>query len=305
MAGNPSVTQVARKFDIKTLQDNIPGVNSLDVLDTASCLSKINHRLYRQGRTYKMKLNVDTRTMPEGATIDVYALMPSWWVHESWRLAKKSYDDALKDEMKTLSKGNLARWRDFRVASGTSNFLEAGTMQPRQYQVGGVGPAGREMLATAFNAGEFNWSRVENLDSLQSMSFTWPSIEHNPATEFDMVKEYTDSRNESSSPEVIISDMPYQELMSDANTDDYIELQANGNEPPYDATQFETSIWVRVGHLQANSATQADGFTQSTGYFDAPCGLVLIDQSPDTAGIVTLSVELAKGDYRGVHGLPM
>jgi len=120
-----------------------------------------------------------------------------------------------------------------------------------------------------------------------------------------MVQEYNDSRNESSSPEVIITDMPYSELASDANADDYIELQANGNEPPYEATSFSTAVWVRVGHLQAKSTSQADGFTSSTGFFDAPCGLVLLDQSPGTVGFSKLTVEVAKGDYRGVHAPPM
>ena len=292
MAGNKTSTHVARKYQIQTFQDIIPGTNTVDVMDTGACLSRINHRLYRQGRQYRLKVDVDTRTMPEGAVIDVYALMPTWWIHESWRLAKKSYDEALSDEMKTLSKGNLARWRDFRVASGISNAFESGTVLPQQYQAliaGGV-----DMTRTGYPNGEFNWSRVENLDTLQSMAFTWPSAFVTPASEFDMVQEYNDSRNESASPEVIISDMPYHELQSDANV-----------EPPYDANQMSSAVWVRVGHLQAKSLAQADGFTSSTGFFDAPCGLVLLDQSPETFGSAILSVEVAKGDYRGVHGLPM
>lgn len=303
MAGNATQTHVARKYEIQTLQDIIPGTNTVDVMDTGACLSRINHRLYRQGRQYRLKVDVDTRTMPEGAVIDVYALMPTWWVHESWRLAKKSYDEALSDEMRTLSKGNLARWRDFRVASGNLNPFEAGTVIPQQYQITAV--AGVDMTPTGYPNGEFNWSRVENLDSLQSMAFSWPSAFVQSAIEFDIVKEYNDSRNESDSPQVIISDMPYHELQSDANVDDYIELQANGNEPPYDANQMSSAVWVRVGHLQAKNLVQADGFTASTGFFDAPCGLVLLDQSPDTVGLTRLSVEVAKGDYRGVHGLPM
>lgn len=303
MAVKVTQPHVARKFQIQTFQDIFPGANTVDIMDTGSCLSRINHRLYRQGRSYRLKVDVDTRTMPEGAVIDVYALMPSWWVHESWRLAKKSYDEALSDEMKTLSKGNLARWRDFRVASGISNTFESGTVAPQQYQA--LSNAGVDMTASAYSNGEFNWSRVENLDTELSMAFSWPSAFVQPALEFDIVQEYNDSRNESSSPEVIITDMPYHELQSDANIDDYVELQANGNEPPYDANQMSSAIWVRVGQLQAKNLVQADGFTSSTGFFDAPCGLVILDQSPDTAGQTIMSVEVAKGDYRGVHGLPM
>jgi len=304
MASKLPQTHCARKYQIQSVQDIIPGINTVDVMDTASCLSRINHRLYRQGRSYKLKVDVDTRSMPTGAVIDVYALMPSWWVHESWRLAKKSYDEALSDEMRTLAKGNLARWRDFRVASGISNPFESGTIAPQQFVINGSA-TGVNITPSSYTDGEFNWSRVENLDSNLSMFFSWPSYQVQSATEFDMLQEYNDSRNESSSPEVIITDMPYSELASDANADDYIELQANGNEPPYDATSFNTAVWVRVGHLQSKSLTLADGFTSSTGFFDAPCGLVLLDQSPDTVGFTKLNVEVAKGDYRGVHAPSM
>lgn len=299
MAKTSKETHVVRKFEIKTIQDVIPGVDTMDVLDIGSCLSKVNHRLYRQGRVYKAKISLDTRTMEDdSATVDVWALAPTWWVRQAWHYARKAYDDALADEKELLSAGNVARWRDFRVASGYLNTFESGTLDPQLYTITGTPP----MTPAPYQQGEFNLSRVENLNSGLNMNFSWPSSLVSAVTEFDILQEFQDSRNESEDPQTIITDMPYNELMSDANDDDYIELQANGNEPPYDRTVLENFIWVRVGHLQAKAGT-GNGWTTSTGFFDAPCGLVLINTTEDL--VTKLDVEIAKGDYRGVQAESM
>jgi len=299
MARKSNETHVVRKFEVKTVQDVIPGTDTMDVLDIGACLSKTNHRLYRQGRVYKAKVSLDTRTMEDAtATVDVWALAPTWWVRGAWHYAKNAYDEALADEKALLSAGNVARWRDFRVASGYLNAFEAGTLNPELYTITGTPP----MSPAPYSAGEFNHSRVENLNTGVSMNFSWPSTLVSAVTEFDMLSEFNDSRNESESPQTIIGDMPYNELMSDANDDVYIELQANGNETPYNPISFEDFIWVRVGHLQAKAGT-GNGWVSSTGFFDAPCGLVLINTTDDL--VTKLSVEVAKGDYRGVHAEPM
>jgi len=299
------LTHVVRRFQVKTNQDPDPALNEIETMDTGACLSRLNHRLYRQGRNYRMKLDVETTTLPGGATVNIYALAPTWWVIGAWRLAKKSYDDALKDEMKTLSEGNMARWRDFRVAFGVKNVDEGGSLLPEQYRpIAGVG--GHEMLPQPYTAGEFNWSRAANLETGTSMKFSWPSNLLDLATEFDILEEFEDSRNESSSPETVMTDMPYQSLASDANADDYVELQANGNEPPYSAIQFENQIWVKVGSLGAASgANISGGYNRSTGFFDAPCGLLLVDQVGVNSGPVKLDVTVQQGDYRGVHAPAM
>lgn len=297
MASKTPQPHAVRKFQVNQLGDIIGDV--ADVLDVGACLSKLNHRLYRQGRNYRLKVSLDTRTLNDAnAEVAVYALMPTWYVMQAWKMGKKAYDAALADEKSILSEHNLARWRDFRVGSGFLNVYEAGTLNPIQYT---LTPTPAIMEEVPFTVGEFNWSRVENLDTGANMNFSWPST-FLTANEFDLMQEFADSRNESSEPQTVISDMPYHELMSDANDTDYIELQANGNEPPYNRLSFPTACWVKVGTLHEQTGT-GNGWISSTGYFDAPCGLVIIDTNETLA--TQLHVEVQKGDYRGVHAPAM
>ena len=84
-------------------------------------------------------------------------------------------------------------------------------------------------------------------------------------------------------------------------------LQARGNAPPYSATTFP-SVWVKVATL----AVDASGAQKlSTGFFDAPCGLVHLNAlgGADFQDVNSLrnnvAVTFAKGDYKGVSAHSM
>lgn len=291
----------ARKFDLDAVARVGDGVdvagNSL--VDVGACLSKINHRLYRQGRCYEAKVtagNSPTLNLQPSQVLTVYALAPTWWVYGMWRQAKRAYDKALALEKAQLSKPMLARWRDFRVESGMTNGL-----------TGTVGVAGENpilyngvLAGAGFTSGEFNLSKVENLDNGNDMTFTF-SPSTSSAYKFSMPYEYGLTRNLTDTPETPITTMPYNELNANAESADYEELQTNGNAPPYNGDSFPQHIWVRVGTLQ----TQPSGTstTTSTGYFPAPCGLICIKNNQGTE--VRCEVEVRKGLYHGVHAPSM
>ncbi len=289
------------------------------LLSVASGLSKVNHRLYRQGRQYRLKIDMNPMDMPKsgadtfpqvaGQGIAVWALMPTWFVHGMWRQAKRAYDMALDAEKKALAGQNLARWRDFRVESG----LDALSLQSPEGE--GLDPVGYSsaLNQTTFAAGEFGLSTVDNVETagVQDMTFTFGDP---TSTKFSLWTEFSRSRNESSSPENIITDMPYHELQSDANSADYEELQDNGNEPPYNADSFPGALWVKVGELGATAIVNSGPtvstsvFRGTTGYFDAPCGLVAIENNMtdgDDAVDVLLTCEVQTGTYLGVHAPAM
>lgn len=243
---------------------------------------------------------------PQNEGIGVWALMDTWYVHAMWKQAKRAYDMALSDEKKALAKGNLARWRDFRVDSG--QVLTAGT----------VGPEGLSPLAykgtnvnANFDVGEFELSTVENLDTGANMTFTFGD-NSSPTTQFSMPHEYSLSRNESAQPETVITEMPYNELVAEGEDADFVELQANGSNPPYNGQTFPNFLWVKVGTLGAFGTAIGVGgiydkqivWQGSTGYFDAPCGMLLLENHlTDGVGDVTttVEVEVQAGTYLGVH----
>lgn len=282
----------------------IPDETLSAVQDIGAQLSRINHRLFRQGRQYKVRVSADPKSFGDNtSTIGVWALAPTWYVNAAWRKAKAAYDGAMSDEKKVLAEQNLARWRDFRVSAGISylgvDAVELGGTKPVLQVMGDLNIPPTD---TEFTAGEFNLATAKNLDTGVAMSFTWGT---GTSTKFGILEEYTRTRNESASPDTVITQMPYDSLLAEGEDMDYQELQANGNEPPYNADAFGSNVWCLVGTL-----SPADLGSKTTGYFTAPCGLVVIRNSfnDGTAGTTPLglvSVEVAEGDYHGVHAPAM
>jgi hypothetical protein len=88
-------------------------------------------------------------------------------------------------------------------------------------------------------------------------------------------------------------------LNQDAMSDN---LQSDGNAPPYDATSVNTtSPWVRVAVLGQTAGAQK----LSSGFFTAPCGLVLLAGFSDTGTGYPVEIEVKAGDYKGVHAPSM
>lgn len=280
----------------------------IGLMDTAFCLSKLNHRLYRQGRQYRLRVDATRDSFYGSESIGVWALMPTWYLRSAWRMAKKSYDTALADEMEALSEGNLARWRDFRIGSGitlpglpASDALEFGGVPPTNWSLSGTVTSPND-TPTDFTTGEYNLSYAHNLETGVNMKFR---LTGGDANWFGIFEEYSKSRNESASPETVIAEMPYEDLMSDANADDYQELQANGNEPPYNATVFPGAVWVKVGTLEKSTDMQR----MSTGFFTAPLGMVAFMASDWNGGSTAVAKRVhctvQEGAYLGVHAPSM
>jgi hypothetical protein len=75
------------------------------------------------------------------------------------------------------------------------------------------------------------------------------------------------------------------------------DLANRGNSPPYDGNNFNARVWVKIATLDAATAHGK----LSTGYFNAPCGLVAVQPSaPSTAITAQLSMTVQSGDYKGV-----
>ena len=300
---------------VSNTPNNAGVATGFDCIHVDACLSKLNHRLYRQGRKYSVKVDlqlpmagVNDGWAIKGNQLEVFSLMPTWYVHSMWKQAKRAFDDAMALEKEALSEGNLARWRDFRVKSGWEQSASGvatgadGSQDPIMFTPAGV--------AVQFAAGEFNYSIVENLDTSNPMDFSFGSSD---STTFSMPEEYALSRNESASPETVISTAPYHELNANLESEDYAFLQANGNEPPYNALAFPDALWVRVAVLGVeydgtSAPTKAFMTKMTTGYFDAPCGFIGLKSNFTDESVnfgPTIKVEVQKGDYRGVKASPM
>ena len=105
--GNQTVTEYP------IAQDGDPGgVTALGTWHSIPrALSRVNHRLYRDGMNYYANVRLNTAVNTPNPIL-VYALAPTWYVQGALRAAKTMHDRAMKDERQTIKQ---ARWYDFRL----------------------------------------------------------------------------------------------------------------------------------------------------------------------------------------------
>lgn len=270
---------VQRQMDLRSSATEV----DYYLLDTGRCLSVQNKRLYRQGKTYVCK--VDLEPGHADAQYDVYALVDTWYIQKAWQLAKATYDKATADERAVMSKQQLARWEDFRVQAGLSGWV-SGQLLPAPYSNG--------MASAADTAGEFLRSRITLADGTTTRFFTWAGT---AGSDLGILEEYDKSGDTDLAPSTSSANKAYAGTDSDVTESQMDALADFGNAPPYDATAMNPRVWVRIGRLNAVAAHGK----LSTGYFNAPCGLVVVRPTVASTPIAAqLSLTVQAGNYKGV-----
>ena len=270
---------------------NASGTNTNLRGDTAQLLSRHNHRLYRQGRTYEIRVGLD---MDVNGVYEVYALRPDWMVMKAWKKAFETFMNNSKEELAKLG-NQKARWQDFRVnalsLTGTNGDLQ-GTMR-------GKTSANLDSITT----GDFYPSEVRD-ESGTFYRFSW--TDPSSASLFNILEEYEKMGNVSNHPTSVETEAAYSGLDDDTVDGQFQHLADDGNTPPYSATGLEnTTPLIKV----ATIGQVAPGLgVLSTGFFTAPCGLFVVrkisgaDLSTNQAEIY---VEAKGGSYKGVHSESM
>jgi hypothetical protein len=256
------------------------------LVDAGRVLSVANRRLMRYGRFYECKL--DLRPDWAGANVEVYVLRNDWAVHKAFQLAYKMYQENTADERKVTQ---VARWEDFRVNHGL--VLTGGLEE--------AVPAFHALTGAAYllNAGEFAESEVVATDQTIK-EFTWGT---GSTTLYSMLLEYDLTGNAQASPSSGTGDLAYANLSNVRDESVAEALQENGDLPPYSQNGVNApGPWVRVGVLGSGS-----GGVQrlSTGFFTAPCGLILIKGFTGAGETYPITFEAKAGDYKGVHAPSM
>lgn len=257
------------------------------LVDAGRALSVANRRLMRFGRYYECKL--DLRPDWAGPNVEIYVLRNDWAIQKAFQLAYRMYSENTADERGIT---HVARWEDFRVHHGLVLVGGVETAVPVQHtETGG---------AYLLNAGEFTLSNV--VDTAQTeKAFTWGA---SSASYYGLLEEYDHAANMQESPQnPLIAEVPYENIKNEIDKQTAINLQNDGNLPPYDADGVnQLSPWVRVGVLGSNT----NGVQRlSTGYFTAPCGLILIKGFTGAGETYPITFEAKAGDYKGVHAPSM
>lgn len=257
------------------------------VLDVARNLSVANHRLYRQGKTYVCKVDLDPGSP---VSFNVFALADTWMVQKAWQLGRSVYLRSTADERAMMSQQKVARWEDFRVKAGLSGHA-GGLLLPAPFSNG--------LASAADTAGEFLDSEITLADGVSQRAFTWGAT---GGTLLGLLEEYDKSGDTNSSPSTIGADNPYAGTDVGVHETQMDDLAARGNFPPYDRENINSRVWVKIAVLNAAAAHGK----LSTGYFNAPCGLIAVQPSvSNTAVTGQLSLTVQGGQYKGVKAMNM
>lgn len=269
------------------VRDAAVSTSNINIMDVPQFLSKVNHRLYRQSRSYRCKVNI-TRPTTRGM-VDVYALRDTWFLQKAYQMAKDTFDKNTTEERAAMSPKSVARWQDFRIQIRP----KAGVT----YQE--LNPAIRDdtMTLQDLTIGEFELSLVHKEDGT-GMSFGLFDL---PNSQWGIVQQYDKSANTDDSPEDVtgLNVSAYSGLDDDNQDASRSHLSTAGNAPPYDSNSLDGSFLFRkVGTIGGDNS--AVGLTNklTTGYFDAPLGAILL-VTTDSPGSIEL--EIQSGDYKGVH----
>nr|AGA18254.1 hypothetical protein [uncultured marine virus] len=298
----------------------VPVTDSRFYVDTARELSKINRRLYQQGRCYAYQgLTFIWRATGTVATMEVSVRTSgnTWITQNAWVKGK-----ALWDEMQSLvlddNPSIAGKWHDYKIRLSDQQ-IAARTLDVKD----GAG--------TDVKGGEWDLSTyvmpqhvvdVVTGQPLPAEEFYATLVGPDTSASRALVKAYEESR---STVQPLDPNVPaglsasFFNLLTDSGSQEpelADVILAEGDAPPYDtdeypggATNSPVPLTVQYGAI---SAAEVDG---NVGPFIAPCGLLEIEiKGYDANGLVVetedmpvvdLLLHVAPGFYKGVAAVPM
>jgi hypothetical protein len=211
--------------------------------------------------------------------VDVYALADTWYLAGALKLAKAAWDESNAEEI-MMNNGKVARWSDFRIQP---EITASSAALVNQFALQSLNPV-------AFTAGEFELSQVVD----QAGATRTFCIGTASATQYNIFAEYDEQSGTNTDP-TVPSTGPYTGLLPGLDTAAAQAISELGNNPPYNANGYGSSVWVKVGTLHLAAGRQR----LSTGYFRAPMGMIVLS-GVGTIPSADIQVEVKGGDYKGV-----
>ncbi len=307
MGTTAGATQLRLKFDGTTYGTNVDGSanttaqSNTRFVSVARLLSQANHRLYRQGRMYMVRVGFHKPGEAAGATVS--ALPNTWMTRKAWVAGRKAYLKAMRNS----GVKKQGRWNDFQVNFDLDQYNGNGTNQTPFVTLSGASVTGVDsrpsQVAGDSGASEGTASKV--------YQFHWSGDstgnDRDGATgSFGLIAEYsTQEDTDTDDPEDTGTTSPFVQLeqdeyMASANQELAIE---SGDAPPYDPDLLENARSVDYVLKQAAS----DSIQPVTPWIAAPGGLLKITGygSDALAADLDMYVEVMAGGYKGVMSEPI
>lgn len=267
--------------------------------------SKVNGRLYRQARDYRIKLSLITAPLHDaGANVNMefFTLPNTYFVHGAIKYAFQQYMNGHADEIAAGVK--FAKWHDFSI-----NEQNPTGVWEYSAPVLWDGTADSGMATITANEDLSDSSVTDSGGTSQGFNLIG-----NLANSYNIFREYAKKLNYRPQPGTVSSDQPYDGLL---DLDDADDMAEKGDLAPYDRDFSDfipddttvdddsgQNILTHRGTITYDSAAGPGRI--STGFFDAPLGLVWCRKTvsgSESAWNTTnpeLVLTFAKGDYKGV-----
>ncbi len=314
----PAITTISLRTD------PTGSASHLNYVDTAKELSKINRRLYSQGRMYGYQgLSFIWRSTGTSAS-DVATIECSvrtagnTWVVQNAHTKGKALWHEMQELVLEDNPSVAGKWHDFKIA------LDGGQSTARTIEA-------RDGNGDLYPNGEWNLSTYvmpqHEVDPatglpLAAVEYTAVLIGDDTASKRSLVKAYADSRAtlNADNPNVP-ADMStsFFNLLTDSGSQEpelADVIEAENDNPPYVLNDYPGADVIAPAPVTvayaAISSTEVDGHI---GGFVAPCGLLQIEiKGYNAAGEVIepaqmpnidILLHVAPGSYKGVASVPM
>ncbi len=275
------------------------------LLEAHPIASKLNHMLYRQSRTYSMKLQLCGPGHNNPQRMEIYTLPNTWFVRGAIQYAFRTYMQNHQDELANGIK--FGRWHDFQISpqnpDGAYEILE-----PVLWDGDGFGSIPQDEPSGA--AGTYSTTKAADGTS---MGF---HLNGNIANSYNIFREYAEFlNNRKPDDESTTAVQPYGELLDLKDAEAMVET---GDRAPYDRdfssfipddeTVDDTTgqhIWTLADVLTIDQ--DAGSLKTTSRVFEAPLGVVLLRTLNNSGSVydiptsdAQIRLEFVKGDYKGV-----
>jgi hypothetical protein len=310
----PAITTIA-------LRTNPAGSGSyLSYVDTAKQLSKVNRRLYSQGRMYGYQgLTFIWKATGTLATIECSVRTAgNTWITQNAFVKGKALWDQMQELVLEDNPSIAGKWHDFKIE------LDTDSVSARQLEA-------RDGNGDLYLNGEWSYSQYVmpqhvvdpvNGQPLPAEDFTAVFIGADGTSKRSLVKAYEESRATVSADQPNVPagmSTSFFNLLTDSGSQEpelAAIIEAENDNAPYNLDNYPGGDGnavhpVTVGYA-AISAQEVDG---QLGGFIAPCGLLQIEiKGYDANGAsvaaalmpdIDILLHVAPGTYKGVAAVPM
>jgi len=300
----------ARYLRYEVTNSGSPNTETSHFIDLARDLSRVNRRLYRQGRDYHVKKitivssntpNVgyaDPATVVNGARVSVSTIPYTWVSQMAWKRAFDQWNRMNKEASANLAGDITATWSDFKVYMSLDQ--RSGTMLEPKDNGGNLYDAGMWIYSQMVTPDGTTSADTFDLHMLGPHSGSvgaWNSV--------GLIRSYGESRatvQQGPNVPATASDDPLVNVFDYGTTVDEVidDLEGQNDFPPYDTDEYPGDDTNGPKPAVVQDTILRDGSATMAG-FNAMCGLLELEtKSPIASDVFSVLVELAPGNYRGI-----